>query len=78
MHARRRDELEARIATLESEYEELIEKTIHDEEVSNVDVGESMAELKVGISVRCQRPMNLTYYGRTNLRLSTLLSGMRT
>ena len=47
MHARRRDELESRIATLESEYEELIEKTIQDEEVSNVDVAESMAELKV-------------------------------
>ena len=47
MHSRRRDELESRIATLETEYEELIEKTIHDEEISNVDVAESMAELKV-------------------------------
>lgn len=46
MHARRRDELESRIATLEAEYEELLEKTIQDEEVSNVDVAESMAELK--------------------------------
>ncbi|TBU50883.1 kinesin heavy chain [Dichomitus squalens] len=46
MHQRRRDELESRIASLEAEYEELLEKTIHDEEVSNVDVAESMAELK--------------------------------
>ncbi|KAJ3489070.1 hypothetical protein NLI96_g2382 [Meripilus lineatus] len=43
---RRREELEARISGLETEYEELLEKTIHDEEVSNVDVAESMAELK--------------------------------
>ena len=67
MNARRRDELEARITGLETEYEELLgkvvsfhmqnvpltgpidttEKTIHDEDVSNVDVVESMAELKV-------------------------------
>lgn len=66
MHVRRRDELESRIATLESEYEELLgkcirclwcgailtgntnaEKTINEEEVSNVDAAESMAELKV-------------------------------
>ncbi|GBE81985.1 kinesin heavy chain [Sparassis latifolia] len=46
MNARRRDELEARISSLETEYEELLEKTIHDEEVSNVDVAESIAELK--------------------------------
>lgn len=46
MHTRRRDELEGRIANLESEYEELLEKTIQNEEVSNVDVAESMAELK--------------------------------
>ncbi|KAI0957327.1 hypothetical protein AcW1_005753 [Taiwanofungus camphoratus] len=46
MTSRRRDELEARISALETEYEELLEKTIHDEEVSNVDVVESMAELK--------------------------------
>ncbi|PCH38072.1 kinesin heavy chain [Wolfiporia cocos MD-104 SS10] len=46
MNSRRRDELEARISALETEYEELLEKTIHDEEVSNVDVAESMAELK--------------------------------
>ncbi|KAI9065179.1 kinesin heavy chain [Trametes sanguinea] len=46
MHQRRRDELESRISALETEYEELLEKTIHDEEVSNVDIVESMAELK--------------------------------
>ncbi|KAI0093926.1 kinesin heavy chain [Irpex rosettiformis] len=46
MHTRRRDELEARIASLETEYEELLEKTIHTEDVNNVDIMESMAELK--------------------------------
>ncbi|KAH9951940.1 kinesin heavy chain [Amylocystis lapponica] len=46
MISRRRDELEGRISGLEAEYEELLEKTIHDEEVSNVDVAESVAELK--------------------------------
>ncbi|EJD52984.1 kinesin heavy chain [Auricularia subglabra TFB-10046 SS5] len=43
---RRKDELEQRLSTLEAEYEELLEKTIHDEETSNVDIAESMAELK--------------------------------
>jgi kinesin family member 5 len=47
MVTRRRDELEGRLAALETEYEELLEKTIHDEETSNVDVAESMADLKV-------------------------------
>ncbi|EIN07543.1 kinesin [Punctularia strigosozonata HHB-11173 SS5] len=46
MIMRRRDELEERVGALEAEYEELLEKTINDEETSNVDVGESMAELK--------------------------------
>ena len=61
--ARRRDELEQRLQTLEAEYEELLgvcrrtlssvhshavaEKTIHDEENSNLDVADSMTELKV-------------------------------
>lgn len=47
MITRRRDEVESRLAALEAEYEELLEKTINDEETSNVDVAESMAELKV-------------------------------
>ncbi|KAK0459753.1 kinesin heavy chain [Desarmillaria tabescens] len=46
MIIRRRDELESRVASLETEYEELLEKTIHDEETSNVDIAESMADLK--------------------------------
>ncbi|KAI0035073.1 kinesin heavy chain [Vararia minispora EC-137] len=46
MMSRRKDELEARLAALETEYEELLEKTIHEEETSNIDVAESMAELK--------------------------------
>lgn len=44
---RRRDEVEHRLASLETEYEELLEKTIHEEETQNVDTGESMTELKV-------------------------------
>lgn len=43
---RRRDEVESRLAALEAEYEELLEKTINDEETSNIDIAESMAELK--------------------------------
>ncbi|KAH7103883.1 kinesin heavy chain [Auriculariales sp. MPI-PUGE-AT-0066] len=43
---RRRDELEGRLSALESEYEELLEKNIHDEETSNVDIGEQMTDLK--------------------------------
>ncbi|KAJ7343437.1 kinesin heavy chain [Mycena albidolilacea] len=46
MITRRRDELETRVAALETEYEELLEKTINDEETSNVDLAESMADLK--------------------------------
>jgi kinesin family protein 5 len=72
MVTRRRDELEARVAALETEYEELLgmfiwreadvgsltvffltcgktEKTIHDEETSDVDLAESMTDLKVGL-----------------------------
>lgn len=46
MISRRKDELESRVAALETEYEELLEKTIHDEETSNVDLAESMGEFK--------------------------------
>ncbi|KAK0228557.1 kinesin heavy chain [Armillaria fumosa] len=46
MITRRRDELESRVTSLETEYEELLEKTIHDEETSNVDIAESMVDLK--------------------------------
>lgn len=44
---RRRDDVEQRLATLEAEYEELLEKTIHEEETSNADLADSMNELKV-------------------------------
>ncbi|KAH9997258.1 kinesin heavy chain [Russula vinacea] len=43
---RRKEELESRLGTLETEYEELLEKTIHDEEASNADITRSTAELK--------------------------------
>ncbi|KAG5638377.1 hypothetical protein H0H81_000388 [Sphagnurus paluster] len=52
MVTRRRDELEARVAALETEYEELLEKTIHDEETSDVDLAESMADLKVKLEAQ--------------------------
>jgi kinesin family protein 5 len=44
---RRRDEVEARLSTLETEFEELLEKTIHEEESTNADAADAMAELKV-------------------------------
>ncbi|KAI0302054.1 kinesin heavy chain [Russula brevipes] len=44
--ARRKDELESRLSTLETEYEELLEKIIHDEEASNADIARSTAQLK--------------------------------
>lgn len=43
---RRRDEMEARLATLESEYEELLDKTIQDEESNNVNLNDTIADLK--------------------------------
>ncbi|KAG6866930.1 hypothetical protein C0991_003846 [Blastosporella zonata] len=52
MVVRRRDELEARVAALETEYEELLEKTIHDEETSDVDLAESMADLKAKLEAQ--------------------------
>lgn len=44
---RRKDELEQRLSTLEIEYEELLEKTIREEEAMNTDIADSMADLKV-------------------------------
>ncbi|KIM49098.1 hypothetical protein M413DRAFT_59327 [Hebeloma cylindrosporum] len=53
MITRRRDELEARVTALEMEYEELLaEKTIHEEEVNNVDVAELMADLKNKLEIQ--------------------------
>ncbi|TFY82627.1 hypothetical protein EWM64_g1390 [Hericium alpestre] len=52
MVTRRKDELEGRLAALEAEYEELLEKTIHDEETSNVDLAESMIELKAKLETQ--------------------------
>jgi kinesin family protein 5 len=43
---RRRDELESRVTTLGTEYEELLEKTLYNEETNDVDMVESMTELK--------------------------------
>lgn len=45
-HERRKAELEQRLTSLESEYEELLEKSIREEELSNVDVAESMTQYK--------------------------------
>ncbi|KAG8759082.1 hypothetical protein FRC14_006704 [Serendipita sp. 396] len=47
---RRRDELEQRLQTLEVEYEELLEKTIRDDE--NVGQAESMQELKAKLEAQ--------------------------
>ncbi|CED84475.1 kinesin heavy chain [Phaffia rhodozyma] len=43
---KRREELEQRLETLEVEYEELLERTIREEEASSADVAENMSELK--------------------------------
>jgi len=50
--ARRKDELESRLSTLETEYEELLEKTIHDEEASNADIVRSTAQLKNKLEIQ--------------------------
>ncbi|OAX44670.1 kinesin heavy chain [Rhizopogon vinicolor AM-OR11-026] len=52
MITRRRDELEARFLALEADYEELLEKTIRDEETSNADIVESMADFKNKLEVQ--------------------------
>lgn len=44
---RRREEVELRLATLETEFEELLEKTIHEEENTNAEAADAMTELKV-------------------------------
>ncbi|KIY43537.1 putative kinesin-1 [Fistulina hepatica ATCC 64428] len=46
MLIRRKDELEARLSSVETEYEELLEKTINAEETSNVDLAETMTDFK--------------------------------
>ncbi|KAF8077929.1 kinesin heavy chain [Lyophyllum atratum] len=51
MVTRRRDELEARVAALETEYENSW-KTINDEETSDVDLAESMADLKAKLEAQ--------------------------
>ncbi|GES86895.1 kinesin heavy chain [Rhizophagus clarus] len=44
---RKRDELEIRLTTLELEYEELLDKTIAEEEANNnIDISETIAELR--------------------------------
>ncbi|KAJ7766446.1 hypothetical protein B0H14DRAFT_3510050 [Mycena olivaceomarginata] len=48
----RRDELETQVTALGTEYEELLEKTLNDEETSNVDLAESMADLKNKLEVQ--------------------------
>ncbi|PPR08080.1 hypothetical protein CVT24_010541 [Panaeolus cyanescens] len=52
MIIRRKEDLEARVSSLETDYEELLEKTIHDEETSNVDVAEMMADLKTKLEIQ--------------------------
>lgn len=43
---KRRDELEARLSTLEAEYEELLEKSLKNEEHSHVNLDETIQEVK--------------------------------
>jgi len=49
---RRKDELEGRITSLEAEYEEMLEKSIRDEETSNADTAEAVADLKAKLEAQ--------------------------
>lgn len=49
---RRKEEVEERLATLETEYEELLEKTIHDEEANHEDVSDALADLKTKLEAQ--------------------------
>ena len=52
MLTRRRDELETRLAALEQDYEELLEKTVHDDEANEGEfAAESAQELRVRLSL---------------------------
>jgi predicted nuclease with TOPRIM domain len=71
--SRRRDELEARLSNLESEYEELLDKTIGDEERNST---ETIQELKVRLltphSNEGHRPLlKPSGSNRTNSRRNT-------
>ncbi|KAK4700548.1 kinesin family member 5, partial [Phenoliferia sp. Uapishka_3] len=44
--ARRKDELEGRLATLESEYEELLDKTIQEDERADTDLSSTVQDIK--------------------------------
>ncbi|KAH7914711.1 P-loop containing nucleoside triphosphate hydrolase protein [Hygrophoropsis aurantiaca] len=46
MITRRRDEVEARLSALEADYEELLEKSLHDEETTHADIADSVADIK--------------------------------
>ncbi|PWN51431.1 kinesin heavy chain [Violaceomyces palustris] len=48
----RRDEMENRLATLEAEYEELLDKTIKDEESNHVDMDETIQDLKAKLEAQ--------------------------
>jgi kinesin family protein 5 len=52
MILRRREEAEQRLGALEQEYEELLEKTIHEEENSDLDMAQSMADLKAKLEAQ--------------------------
>jgi kinesin family member 5 len=50
----KRSDLETRLTTLEMEYEELLDKTIAEEEEAfnrNTDIAETISELKVGYKI---------------------------
>lgn len=48
--ARRRDELEARLMSLESEYEELLDKTLREEEAGSAHLADTVQDIKVPLS----------------------------
>ncbi|KIK47067.1 hypothetical protein CY34DRAFT_9244 [Suillus luteus UH-Slu-Lm8-n1] len=80
MVTRRRDELEARFQSLEADYEELLEKTIHDEETSNADIVDSMAEFKTKLEMQyaAKRDANISEVADLKQQLELKSNEIRT
>ncbi|CAG8638083.1 13701_t:CDS:10 [Rhizophagus irregularis] len=74
---RKRDELEIRLTTLELEYEELLDKTIAEEEANNnIDITETIAELRVGL-LRIRIKFNLCEFTNILIDLYSALAELK-
>jgi hypothetical protein len=67
---RQQDKLKECVTALEAEDKELLEKIIHDDQTSNVDIAESTAEIKVYLGCHTLGQM-LIPWPRTSLRRNT-------